>query len=534
MDALLGALERGRTRTRRRVSAVAAALAIALLSAGAWRVARGNRFACVVPNDRVGAVWSGDASDLRRQSIHRAFTASGRATAETSWERVSKVLDDYMRAWGAMYVQTCEATHIQGEQSAEVLDLRMSCLNDNLDQVRALTDAFVTADSDVVVHAVMASMDLTPVNRCADVALLKSAVPLPKEDQTLRDVQRLRRSLAGVEALRMVGRLDAALAKALALRPQVEATRYLPLRGELLERIGLIQSGQHLDSAEATLEDALFTAEAAHDDVTAARAAATLTFTVGLDRGRLKDSERWARLANAVLDRLGPGQSRLRAWAYHNRAAVLSADGDFATAIGLIEEAVTLKEGALGKDHPDVALSLDGAGWMLVQAGRAREALERVDRAISIYEKCCDPNSGFVLTAFINRAEALLALGRNGEARDSLRRAEQVLKNEPGTSLLIVADVRAGIGRLELADGKPSDALPLLQEGLAMLEHFSGYARTIAQTRFALARALELTGGDRRRARDLAVAARDVYHQQNDQENERAVAAWLAADHGHH
>ena len=91
---------RARANPARRRSPVAAARGgrRAGAAAGAWRVARGNRFACAVPRDRVAAAWSTRRGDPRRQSIHRAFAASGRATAETSWERVSKVLDDYMTA----------------------------------------------------------------------------------------------------------------------------------------------------------------------------------------------------------------------------------------------------------------------------------------------------------------------------------------------------------------------------------------------------------------------------------------------------
>ncbi|HXU05417.1 MAG TPA: protein kinase [Polyangia bacterium] len=180
MSVLLNALERGRTRVKRRVTLAAIGLAALVVTAGAWRVARGNRFVCAVPTDRLAAIWTPDpAGEPRRQSIHRAFTASGRDTAETSWSRVSKVLDDYVRSWSAMYLQTCEATHIRGEQSAEVLDLRMSCLNDNLDQVRALTDVLATANVAAVSHAVTATQDLTPVSRCADLALLRSALPSP-------------------------------------------------------------------------------------------------------------------------------------------------------------------------------------------------------------------------------------------------------------------------------------------------------------------------------------------------------------------
>src|SRR4029450_1593122 len=119
-----------------------------------------------------------------------------------------------------MYRQTCEATHVRGEQSAEVLDLRMSCLNDNLDQVRALTAALTTADSKVLSHAVAAAQDLTPVSRCADVATLRSAVPLPRDERTLREVQRLRPSVAEVQTYHALGNSSHALKHALSLKPE--------------------------------------------------------------------------------------------------------------------------------------------------------------------------------------------------------------------------------------------------------------------------------------------------------------------------
>ena len=134
-------------------------------------VAHGNRFACAVPKDRVAAAWAPDDAAIRGASRFTARSPPAAARPrETSWRRVSKVLDEYMSAWSAMYLQTCEATHVRGEQSAEVLDLRMSCLNDNLDQVRALTDTDARRRGRLA--AVGAAQGLTPVSRCADVALL--------------------------------------------------------------------------------------------------------------------------------------------------------------------------------------------------------------------------------------------------------------------------------------------------------------------------------------------------------------------------
>ncbi len=171
MDALLAAVSRGHTRVRMRAAALGIGATLLLLSLGGWRLATGRHVSCIVPRDRLAAVWlPGDESHPRRQAIHRAFAASGRPTAETVWQRVAKALDDYTTQWSAMHVQTCEATHVHGEQSGEVLDLRMGCLTDTLDGVRALTEVLSRADDAMISQAVMAASNLAPLNRCADVS----------------------------------------------------------------------------------------------------------------------------------------------------------------------------------------------------------------------------------------------------------------------------------------------------------------------------------------------------------------------------
>ncbi len=160
-----------------------------------------------------------------------------------------------------MYLQTCEATHVRGEQSAEVLDLRMSCLGDNLDQVRALTDALATADAAVVSHAVTAAKDLTPVTRCADVALLKSAVPLPeRRANASRGAAVCAGNWRRFRTTYDLGNFGAVLKRSNALRLEVEATGYKPLLGELLEPDSEIAEASVDDDpskAEATLREAM-------------------------------------------------------------------------------------------------------------------------------------------------------------------------------------------------------------------------------------------------------------------------------------
>jgi serine/threonine-protein kinase len=128
---------------------------------------------------------------VRRARLNQALLASGREDAAAVWRRLSARLDGHVARWTAMYQETCEATHVRGEQSAEVLDLRMRCLANNLDEVRALTDVLSGATAATAGQSVIGSRSLTPVAVCADVPALRATVPFPKDEQSRREPWRV-------------------------------------------------------------------------------------------------------------------------------------------------------------------------------------------------------------------------------------------------------------------------------------------------------------------------------------------------------
>jgi tetratricopeptide (TPR) repeat protein len=528
MDDLIRALESGRQGPKRRALMAGAALTVALVALGGWRVARGGHISCAVPAARLGAAWSG-RDDARRQSIHRAFAASGRATAETSWQRVARVLDDYIGQWSAMYVGTCEATHVRGEQSSEVLDLRMTCLGDNLDQVRALTNILASADGTTLGRAVAAVHDLTPVPRCADVALLRSAVALPRDQRTLEAVRELRSSLREAQALRDVANFHEARKRAVALVPRVQATGYGPLLAELLELIGSTSMlTEEPASSEATLHEALFTAEAARDDVTAARAAIALIYLAGVFLNRPQEAEMWMRLSEAILDRLGPGHERVRAWAANNFAGALWMTGDFERAVRFARQAIALKEQVMGKHHPDVALSWGTLSSILQEQGQPLGALESSDRALDILSRNGDPESDQFASEQTTRGEALVDLGRGSEAEAAFTFALHIHERHGDRADRMRSFALQGIGNARLIQGAPAAAIPALEEALRIREAREPVKILVAETRFSLARALWESGRDRTRAVRLGVQAKTVFSTHRFPRRERAVIQWLA------
>jgi tetratricopeptide (TPR) repeat protein len=526
MAALLAALERGRTRVRRRAAIASGIALVLLLTFAGWRVARGSQITCTVPQHRIAAAWSPE----RRAAVQNVFTSSGRAGAETGWQRLAATLDAYMTEWGAMYTQACEATHARGEQSGEVLDLRMSCLNDNLEQVRALTDA-ITADAQAASHAVTAAMNLTPISRCADVALLRTAVPLPRDERTLQAVLRLRQVLADSEAMRQMASPVLALAKAVAIRNEVEATGYKPLLGQLLAEIGQIQASLLSTDSERTLEDAVYVAESVRDDLSVAKAAGALVYVAGHLMGKRAEGERWARLAAAVLDRLPDGyeSSRLRSWLLNDRAAMLWAHGEYIESEALMRQAIALKEHLVGRNHPDLAVSLSGLGAGLVESGKPEEALPFIERAEAIYRTQPDPDSAQLGRAITNRADALRALGRLPEAVSVYQEAILLLQRTPLQMEGYLAEATVGLGQTELEAGHVRNALGYLEHAFKLVTKISYPSRGVASVEISLARALWEGGGDRDRALALARAARQVFVNNGSARSLREADAWLAS-----
>ena len=118
-----------------------------------------------------------------------ARTRSSRPARPTPRPRSTgpaSLLDRYVERWAALYVEACEATHVRGEQSTEVLDLRIECLMEGLRDLTALCRLFRSATAEVVENAVSAAMALPPPERCRNIELLRAVVRPPADAEPRR------------------------------------------------------------------------------------------------------------------------------------------------------------------------------------------------------------------------------------------------------------------------------------------------------------------------------------------------------------
>ena len=152
---------------------------------------------CAVPTQRFEGVWeSAGRNASRRSAIELGFrtrganagvtTSTGRSSSwgwadhrsRTTFTTISRGLDKYVADWSATYKDACEATNYRRAQSAQVLDLRMSCLNDRFNELRALSDMLVVPSTEMIDDPSVALAFLGSLDRCSNVQLLRGASPL--------------------------------------------------------------------------------------------------------------------------------------------------------------------------------------------------------------------------------------------------------------------------------------------------------------------------------------------------------------------
>jgi tetratricopeptide (TPR) repeat protein/predicted Ser/Thr protein kinase len=497
MTDLLAALARDPARARRRWLAAAGGIAIAAAAAaGAERVNHGRRMICAGGGERVAQVWG----LAQRGAVAQAFASSGNRHAAEALAGASTLLDRYAGRWTEMYGESCAATHIRGEQSAEVLDLRTECLNQRLSSVRALTDALAHADSAMVDNAVVAAGALPALDRCADVAMLRSVIQPPDDPAKRAQVAALREQVSALTTQSLLGSCARAAVEATKVVEAAVATGYRPLEAEARYMLGSFGDVcLEPTTSIRELENAAYAAEASRHDEIAISSAAILGM---LYTDRVKDlpfARHWTRYGDAVLARF-PGHPILESWMATARSQVARLEGRDEDSLRDIELALALKQKVLGDEHPDVAVGQSNVGVALHDLGRPADAVPLMTRAVATFRKLGGEDNGRLAVALADLGEVLTELGRYPEAQAAIEQSLAIWRANAGPFFVGYGLLK--LGELQLAEGDPRTARATLEQSLPQLQKED--AELAAEVQFALARALWDSPRDRARAIDLA------------------------------
>jgi len=507
MNALLAALGR----RRRNVWRIAAVAGVAAAVAGALvvnSVDRGAAQVCQLANDKLAGVWD----EARKTKVRSAFTATRVAYQDTAFTTTAAALDRYSADWLAMHRETCLATEVRHEQSAQLLDLRMMCLHQRLDELRALTRQLASADARGVEKAVQASGALGSLSRCADARTLTAQVTPPHDPKVRTRIADARKQIAEASALRAAGKYGRALKAIESVVSSARDIRYAPLLGQALQAKGHIEiSAGNAKASAKTLLEAYLSAVAGRDDHTALRAATKLVFAVGYRLGKHEQGHTWARTAKAILDR-GIDDPSLEADvennlamvrviqgrysdaerhtrralalqrrvfgdahrdtgnSHHMLAVILKKRGMHQRALASYRRALAIHRAALGDSHPSVAMSLHNVGVVLKRLGDDIGAMKSLKRALASWERSLPKSHPNIGMALLNLGAVETKLGQFDKAREHLRRARTIKTRRLGAKHWSIAKLDLALGDVLRRQGKQRDALVTYQGALKQLE----------------------------------------------------------------
>jgi serine/threonine protein kinase/tetratricopeptide (TPR) repeat protein len=551
MDTLLAELRRDRTSARRRTLALAVVAACAVTAAFAYaQVRREPERVCRGAEKKLDGVW--DAS--RKSAVRDAFARTGSNAAPLMFAGVERALDQYAQRWAAMRTDACEATRVRGEQSEELLDLRMECLDTRLGELRAQVDVLTRVDVAMLDKSLAAAQSLTKLDGCADAPALRAPIRPPSDPSTKAHVEDVRAKLATAKAQQRVGSYGDAIALATDAAQAASATEYRPLEAEALFLLGDLQDdvGDYKTS-EHTLLRAASAALLGRHEMMLARAFTALVNEVGLRQARFEEAHGWALLAETAASRSDPF---VRGEVQRNLGRLLYREGRYADARAAIERclaiwgsslgaedlamagpltdlgnaffaearydeaaatylrSIAVLEGALGPGNSRLGANVNNLGEVYTKQGDYARAIETLERARILWEGSLGPAHPKVALALYNLGEATRRRGSPDQALPYYARALAIDEKAFGADHPDVAMVLTGIGETELALGHASAATPPLERALAFrAAHSGGDPMERADTEFALARALVAGGstGGGARAKALATHASEGY-----------------------
>jgi tetratricopeptide (TPR) repeat protein len=512
MDALLVDLTRDRRRAVRRAGAVGALVfAAGLVVFGVATRARSNL--CAAGASKLAGVWD----DATKAAVRSSFVATGKPYAEDTYARVAQVLDARATAWVGMYVDSCEATHVRGEQSAAMLDLRTTCLEQRRLGMASLTQLFAReADGALVDRAVPAALELPRLDACADTRALGAAIAPPSDPSLRATVDELRARIARSKALDDAGRYAEALELAQQLATEARATTYEPVEMEALAVLARVQRDlKDGKAAEATTRTVTTGAARVRNDALAVEAWINLIHVVGMLQSRYADALALRVAAEASIERVG-GDPLAKAKLLGTLGAVRMEQGEYADGAALIEQAIAtfeesgdpegpvlatffanhclalhymerfadarrscdraiaMRERVLGPDHPDVAVVINLVGSIVEREGKAQEAVTERERAIAIYRNAKLENHPNLANALNNLGNAWLALGENDRAREAYEQSLAIRRRVYGEDHPDVATSLHNLGNVSDAMGSQAEAVTYFEKALAIREKVFG------------------------------------------------------------
>jgi len=467
MTALLHALTLPRSRAR---FAVVVAGGAALAGAATTLAFADDRALCSGAEDELAEVWN----DTRADTIAEAFTTPGVAFAADTWTRIEPRLAGYASGWIEQHRQTCEATTVRGEQSDEVMDLRMACLRKARASLEAVTTTLASADLTTIENASEVVDELVPLEYCGDVERLTTVMPLPKDPELVAAIESARAEIAAADTTLRAGHYLEARDRFAELAPTVQAIDYPPLHVELDVRRGAaLMLLDELAQARMMLERALQGALTNQQWELAMDASIELTDAVGHRMDLFAEGRALGTTALGLAKR-DDADNGADAVTFNVLGLVEQKAGDYAAAEARYREALAAGVRAFGAQSSRVGGYRCNLGNLLRAQSRFDEAETEMRAGLEILEKSLGASHPRVAMNRAHLARILESRGEFDQAEQEHQRALELRIAALGEDAAEVATSRIAMASLEVSRGRPERGLPLIDTAIEALENKLG------------------------------------------------------------
>jgi tetratricopeptide (TPR) repeat protein len=488
--------------TRRPRGAVWVATGLGLCAVGMAMVTTSDPRPCEGAREHLEGVWDEDEA----RATERAFEGTHTTFADASWRSVRTELDEYAEQWVSTRTAACEAT-ARGEQSQELLDLRMQCLDSRRESLRQLVSVLQAADATVVGQARRAVDGLPPLEPCSDPELLRQTHPPPSAvQQPLVEAANAR--LSRTEALFNAGLLHSAREAADGAVKKAEESGYPPAQARAFLEAGTVAAALgDVERAEQRLRAALGAARESGDEAIELQAWLQLVYVVGVPAGRPEEAERWYPVIEALLQRVDASDG-LRATFESTRGALAQAAGRPGEAATRFERALSMRQDDDAPDQARLAGDYARLAAALVQQGRYEEAGLACEQAMERQETVYGISHPRLVSTTRSCAAMELERGNVVTSRALFMRARELAMATFGERHATTAELTSRLGVVERVAGDLESSRRLHVRALQLLD--DPKSTTAIEIRLELALSLLESGHPEDAEAELSRIRRDL------------------------
>jgi serine/threonine-protein kinase len=390
--------------------------------------------------------------------------------------------------------EACQATAVRHEQSGELLDRRMACLDRRLHQIAGLVGILAKEpDATVLERAVSAVSQLEPLAPCADRDALFNARPPPADPAVRGRLAALAVRISEGVALYWTGKYAAADTELTAVVAEARAIGDPATLATSLNELAQAKAAlRQVGPAERLAREALRLAAEVRDGALEADTWLLLVFLVN-EAGRSEESATLAAAADAALRRIGdPAPARARLLI--GLARTLRTLSRLDEARRTLGEAIALADaGAVSAlETADILAELE---VILERQGQLEEALATRPRVEALYVKELGAEHPFHGRLLLNFAKVLAELEDRAGARAALDEAMRILERTEGPEHPDLGTALTYAAMFAATHGDYAEAELLARRALAIREKaFGPDSLPVAATLGVLAEALYRQG----------------------------------------